>query len=574
MDFRKELVKAIAAAGIDEKTADALLQKPPSHEMGDYALPCFKLAAGKSPLEFAKELAEKIELPKPFKPAQAKGPYVNFFIGGAEYAGHVIGAILQEKEKYGMQGKAGGSAPSGKKAERIIVEYCQANPLKAFHIGHVRNICMGESIARLFEAQGKKVIRVDYGGDGGPHVSKTLYAYRNLPHGPEPKGLTEKEKWLGELYSAGAKAVKENPGLEGKMREMVVALEGGKDKQLVADWKHLREMSIQCFKRIFSELDVEFDRIILESEVEKEGIRTAKELYEQGIAIKDQGALLIDLTKHGLEKFLILKSDGAALYSSKDIALSKLKKKEFGAERSYNVVGAEQSFYFRQLTKTLELLNERKPEYCPTEHISYELVRLEGAKMSSREGNVITYAELFSTVFGKALFETQKRHEGWDKKRIEGAAKSITLAAIKFGMVASDRNKVITFNWEKAGSLEGETGPFVQYSHARATSILSRAGKFKMPQEVKLGEEKERQLVTLLESYPAQVREAMHSYSPHKIAHYLLSLASAFNSFYQELQVLQAPSPVRESRLALVKASTIVLQNGLKTLNIDAPSEM
>lgn len=567
--FRSELVKAIAKAGLDEKLAEELVEVPAQKEMGDFALPCFKLAAQmkKSPVQIAQELSAKIILPKSFRSGQAKGPYINFFLDEGKFGSETITEILSQKSAYGLAKKSG---------RKVIVEYCQANPMKAFHIGHVRNICIGESIARLHEALGEKVIRIDYGGDVGPHVSKTLYAYRNLAHEPEPKSLIEKEKWIGALYSAGSKAVKENPGLETKMREMVLALEKRKDKRLLADWKYLRKMSIDCFKRIFKELGIKFNRIIMESEVEKEGIETANRLLHEGVAIKHEGAILVDLAEHKLGKFLILKSDGAALYSSKDIALARLKKSEYSPDESYYVVGAEQGFYFQQLRKTIELLNGRKAEYSPVMHISYELVKFEGGKMSSREGNVITYSELFDEVYSKTFTETMQRHPDWGKKKIEATAKALALAAIKFGMLAHDRNSTITFNWEKATSLEGETGPFILYSYARANSILKKAGNLGKitPKKMDLGHEKEKRLVSILSEFREKIKEATGQSSPHKIAFYLLGLAQEFNSFYHEVPVLQAEGEKAAERLALVKAVVQVLKNGLEILDIGPIKEM
>jgi len=251
-----------------------------------------------------------------------------------------------------------------------------------------------------------------------------------------------------------------------------------------------------------------------------------------------------------------------------------MKKKGMGAELSFNVVGSEQSFYFKQLTKTIELLNARKEEFCQTKHISYEIVRLEGGKMSSREGNVITYAELFETVHEKTLAETKSRHADWKAKKIESTAKALALASIKFGMVGHDKNKVISFNWEKATSLEGETGPFVNYSYARARSILRKAKKIKEAKEIKITAEKERHLVSMLGEFEGKVIEARESNSPHKIAHYLLNLASEFNSFYHEVPVLSAEAELIPSRLKMVRAVCTVLEKGMGLLNIEVLEEM
>ncbi|VVC00690.1 Arginine--tRNA ligase [uncultured archaeon] len=577
MDFKKDLVKALAKAGVEETLAEQLLEAPSKREMGDFALPCFKLAAEmkKNPVLIAQEISAKIVLPKGFRKAEAKGPYINFFVEEGKQAKETIGEILAKKEKYGIGKPAKGG-------DRIIVEYCQANPMKAFHIGHVRNIVLGEAIARLFEASGKKVFRANYGGDVGPHVSKTLYAYRELAHETEPKGIAEKGAWLGKLYKAGADAVKEDEannganGLEQKMRDMVVELESGKNKSLVADWKKLRKMSLEYFSSIYAELGIKFDRIILESEVEKEGIAIAHKLLEQGFAIRDQGALLVNLEEHGLGKFLVLKSDGAALYSSKDLALAKLKKKEIRARISYNLVGSEQAHYFRQLMKTIELLNQGNGDYCKTVHLSYEMVRLEGGKMSSREGNVIAYSELLDAVFSKTFTETMSRHPDWPKEKIEGTAKALAMGAIKFGMLCQDRNSVITFNWEKATSLDGETAPFILYSHCRANSILKKAGKLakQKPKEIMPETEKEKSLISMLAAFPEKAMEAAEQESPHKVSFYLIALAQEFNSFYHEVPVLQAGPEKAVQRIAIVRAVAQVLENGLRLLNINTVEEM
>ncbi|MCR4335074.1 MAG: arginine--tRNA ligase [archaeon] len=563
MDFEKELLKALSKAGIEKP--EELLEQPPQREMGDFALPCFRLAKKfkKNPNEIASEIEKKIKLPKSFTNAIAKGPYLNFFLDESIFAKNTIEKILKEKENYGLEKK---------KPSKIIVEYCQANPMKAFHIGHVRNICLGESIARIFEANGMNVTRVNYGGDVGPHVSKTLYAYQNLNKEKIPEKIEEKGAWLGRLYAQGAKAVRENPELEQKMRDMVVELEQG-NKSLVKDWEKLRKMSLEYFDTIYDSLNTKFDKIILESEVEKEGIKIAKQLQKEGFAYEDEGALIVDLTKYNLEKFLVLKSDGAALYSTKDMALAKMKKQKLKAEKTYNVVGSEQKFYFQQLIKTLELLDKKKNEYCETEHVSYELVRLEGGKMASREGNVITYAELFNTIFENTYKETKSRHKDWSEKKILENAKQIGLASIKFGMLGHDKNKVIIFNWEKATSLEGETGPFIQYSYARAKSILKKAEKTKI-KSFNLTHEKEKELISILANYENKVKEAKESISPHKIAYYLIELASAFNSFYHEVRVLDAEEELIGARVALVESVSQILKNGLDLLNIRAIEEM
>ena len=348
----KALLNAIPDGGITPAEIEQLLEVPPQKQMGDYSFPAFKLAAKlkKSPKEIAEQIAAKIKLPPEIKEVKLVGPYINFFVNEGMLATGTLQKILKEGKKFGVkkQGK-----------EKIIIEYCQANTHKDFHIGHVRNICLGESIARIFEADGEKVVRMNYEGDVGPHVSKCLWAYINHFNGKEPK--ENKGKWLGMVYAYGSKQVKENQDLEETMREMVIQLEKG-DKKLNELWKKTRKWSLDYFETIYRQLGIKFDVYAFESQMEKRGIEIANELHKTGFAHKDEGALLVDLEEHGLNKFIILKRDGAALYSTKDLANAEFKLNKLKAKKTVVLTGAEQKFYFLQLIKTIELLNKRKPQ--------------------------------------------------------------------------------------------------------------------------------------------------------------------------------------------------------------------
>src|SRR3989344_7727599 len=307
--------------------------------MGDYAFPSFKLAGKmrKSPKEIAEQIAKGVKLPPEIREVKLAGPYVNFFVNEAVLATGTLQKILKERKNFGRRKKS---------SEKVIIEYCQANTHKDFHIGHVRNICLGESIARVFEAEGEKVIRMNYEGDVGPHVSKCLWAYMNQFKGKEAK--VNKGRWLGQVYAYGAKQVKENEDLEETMRKMVIQLERG-DKKLNELWKKTRKWSLDYFESIYRQLGIKFDVYAFESQMEKRGIEIANKLHKTGIAHKDDGALLIDLEEYGLNKFIILKRDGAALYYTKDLANAEFKLKKLKAGTTVVITGAEQKFYFQQL---------------------------------------------------------------------------------------------------------------------------------------------------------------------------------------------------------------------------------
>ncbi|MFH1225276.1 MAG: arginine--tRNA ligase [Candidatus Diapherotrites archaeon] len=591
-DFKAKVAKAVHSAllsmgakGFSDAHIEALIEVPPSRELGDYAFPCFKLAGAlkKDPKKIAQELAEGVnkstEAMAELDTVSVVGGYINFFVSRAGLAESTVEQVLAEGKKYG--------SGSGKN-ETVMVEFCESNTHKAFHIGHVRNISFGEALCRLLEFSGYKVLRVNYEGDVGPHVSKTLWGFLELHNGKEPKGRgVNKGEWLGKVYAEASKKVKGNEELEQKMRDLVKELHDGKNKKLLALWKKTRKWSLDEFDRIYKDFGVKFNRLYFESEVEKPGISAARELLKKGIAEESEGAVIIDLKKEGLGVFVLLKQDGMPLYSAKDLGLIRLKTKEYKFGRSYHVVGAEQNFYFRQLIKTFELIG--LPQAKKTRHISYELVMLEGGKMGSREGNVITYSELLNKVMGKCMGEVGKRHKDWAKAKSEKTAKAIALSSIKFAMVSRENQKVIIFNWERATELEGETGPYVQYAYARARSILRKAkGEGKGTAAGKkskfsarktdyglLTEEQEKNLVSALAGFGQAVGQSAEHCAPHIMAQHMLKVAAAFNSFYQKVPVLNAERPeLRAARLGLVKAGTIVLENGLTLLGIEALEEM
>ena len=575
--FRNLVVKTLSETEslkgkISKEELNAIIEQPPDRKMGDYAFPCFKLAPimKKNPQETATTLQKSLKLPKGLEKIETAGSYLNFFVDKGMLAGSVISEILEQGENYGKS--------SAGKNEQILVEFCQANPLKAFHIGHTRNIVLGEFISKMLEFNGYKIVRVNFQGDVGPHVSRALWAYKNFYAGKEPKG--DKGKWLGELYAFASKKIKEDTELEQKMRDMVIELYNG-DKKLIPTWKKLRKWSLDYFESIYKQLGINFDRLYFESELEKSGKQIAEELLKKGFAVESEGAIVVDLERYALNKFLILKSDGMPLYSSKDFGLAKLKKKEYPkATKTINVVGAEQDFYFRQLIKTIDLLIKGKKfgSYCPTTHLSYGLVMLSEGKMASREGVVVLYATLYEKMYSSVLKETAKRHKGWTKKRISDNAEQISLAAIKFGMLNRENNKVITFDWEKALSLEGETGPYLQYAYARAKSVL-RKGKVKKINAKStdfsiLKDATEQEVVSLLAGFPSVVERSRGPLSPHILCNYLVSLSAGFNSFYQKIPILNAEKKEREARLALLSATLVVLETGLNLLGIKALEEM
>ncbi|MFH1630618.1 MAG: arginine--tRNA ligase [Candidatus Aenigmatarchaeota archaeon] len=530
----------------------SLLEVPPNN-IADLALPCFSLSKKlkKDPADIANELSvtinKKIKKNGLIKTVRAMGPYVNFYTDDIKFSKLVIAMVLKQKKLYGS-GK--------KKNKKIMIEFAHPNTHKAFHIGHVRNISLGESISRILEFNGYKVTRTNYQGDIGPHVAKCLWGYMHLGK-KEPDNLEEKGKWLGLLYAEASKKVKNDLSIAEQVAEINKKIYNG-DKKLTEIWKKTRLWSLRYFDKIYEDFGTKFDKLYFESHVTDLGLKTVKRLLRIKKAKMSEGAVIIELGKE-LGNFLLLKSDGTPLYSTKDLGLVQMEFKDFKPDEILHVVANEQDLYFRQLFATFKIIN--KLWYEKSRHLSYSLVILKSGKMSSREGDVILYDDLLEKLYLKAL-ETLIEKDRVDAKDI---AHEIALAAIKYGMLKIDNQRTITFDWEEALSIEGDTGPYLQYTHARANSILQRASKTKKTNISSL-DRKEILLVKKMSDFPSVVEKSCRETKPSLMANYLHELAAIFNEFYQTTRVIDSDN--ESFRLNLVNAFKITIANGLNLLGI------
>jgi arginyl-tRNA synthetase len=374
-----------------------------------------------------------------------------------------------------------------------------------------------------------------------------------------------KGDFLGKVYSESDNKLKESEEYQEEYKVVLKNLYEG-DKRTMDIWNMTREWSLEEFNRIYKELGVNFDIFLYESQVKDEGTKIARELLDKGVAKNKEGAVIVDLKEFGLDEFVILRSDGTALYSTKDLALAERKFQDFKIDLSLYVVGSEQKFYFKQLFKTLELMGFSQAKKCY--HLSYELVMLEEGKMSSREGNVVLYSELKDVVKKEALNQVRERNIS----NADSISEIVTLGALKYSMM-KDNNKRIIFNWKKALDFEGDTAPYIQYAHARASSILKKIGDNNSEFEIEDLNEKEYKLVSLLSEFPEVVERASVDYRPDFVSNYVYDVAKCFNEFYHECHVLNAETN-KDFRTSIVKATKIVLSNALGLLGIKAPEEM
>ena len=573
-DFKRELAlaveKAVPALRLEE--IEKLLETPPDKSLGDFALPCFKLSAllKKAPQEIASELQQKLALPESFEKASAVGNYLNFFLKQQTLVQEVLGKVLKEGEKFGAV-KAG-------KGKKVMVEFISPNTNKPLHIGHLRNAFLGDCFARLFQAQGFKAIRANLINDRGVHICKSMLAFEKWGKGLTPKKAGKKpDHFVGDYYVLFSQKAAQNPGLEEEALEMINKWEKG-NKQVLKVWKIMNDWAVQGMRETWESVGIGFDKLYFESKIYKQGREIVLKGLKKGIFEKnDDGAVIVKLEPYNLPDKVLLRADGTSIYITQDIYLAKKKFQDFkGLQESLYVVASEQDLHFKQLFKVLEMLNFPFAEKC--RHVSYGMVNLPEGKMKSREGKVVDADDLISELEALVQIELVKRHPEISEKELLKRRKAITSAALRFHLLKIEAQKDFVFNPAESLSFEGETGPYLLYTYARAKSILRKAPKNLLAGKVDFSmllKESEKEIASMLSQYPAILQQSLKNYSPHVLCHYLLKLASAFNTYYHETPVIKAETEGNsKARLALVKAVSTVLKNSLQVLGIQVLEQM
>jgi arginyl-tRNA synthetase len=575
MDFKKEIAKLMISY-VEKKDAFDLLEVPPKG-LGDYAFPCFVLAKQlkKSPVEISKQIEKELTNNKPsfVEKVEAKGPYINFFISSSSLSEQILEEIFSRKEIEKL-GKG-----------KVMVEYSSPNTNKPLHLGHLRNNTLGLAISNLLEKAGHEVIKANLVNDGGVHIAKSMLAYQKFGEGKTPESEGKKsDHFVGDMYVLFNEKAKKNPALEEEAQELLKKWEEG-DKETLKVWKKMNKWAIDGMKETYKEYGTKFDEWFFESEMfekeEKNKKRIIEEGLKKGVFVKeDNGAIKAQLEKEGLPDKILLRGDGTSLYATNDLILTEAKFRDFKLDKSMWVVANEQDLYFQQLFKIFELLGRKWAKQCY--HLSYGYVSLTTGKMKSREGTVVDVDDLVEEVKELARKEIEDRYPKIAKKEKEERVRKIALGAIKFYLLKNDAKKDMIFDPKESISFDGETGPYLQYTYARAKSILRKAKEEKIKYEKKdfgeLQEEKEKELLVELSKVNDSVKKAWDSLSLHPIAHNILAIAEKFNSFYHEIQVLNEENKKNKklinARLSLVEATSIVLKEMLALLDIEVMEEM
>ena len=512
----------------------------------------------RNPNEIALELRSILKNPKGFKDIQTNGPYINFFLDREELTDNLISEILSKKENFGILNLG--------KGKKVMVEFSQANTHKAFHVGHIRGTSIGESVSRILEFYGNKVIRANYQGDSGMHVAKWIWCYKRF-HSKEK--LKDDESWIASIYVDAVKRLEKSKKSQGEVEEINKKLESG-DADLIELWNKTRELSLKSFQKIYSQLNTHFDIYYFEKDMEKRGKEIVELMLNNNFAKKSEGATIIDLQKYNLGVWVLLRKDGTILYSAKDLALVEKKFIDYpDLQKSIYVIANEQDLHFKQLVKTLEVT--KFGHYDQLKHISFGTIRLPTGKMSSRTGQNVLYSDFLKEMMEYAKKEIKKRFPKLNKESLENRALKISIAAIKYNMLKQGEQKNIIFDIKESLNFEGNSGPYILYSYARATSILKKSDKKLNPNSKSL-DKKEIELIKKMSEFKDIVRKSFDDLSPSYLANYSYQLAQVFNEFYHECPVLK--SKKESFRLSLVESFRQILKNSLSLLGIDVIEEM
>lgn len=542
---------------------------PPHPAMGDLSLPAFSLAKvfKKSPDEIASQAASKSRKRGLIEKIEARGSYINAFLDKSKFAKIVLEKIKKDKKNYGF-------LPARKAGNPVILEFVSPNTNKPLHLGHLRNAFLGRSLAQLLLSQGEKVICSILYNDRGINIMKSMLAYIKSGHGDAPKSKHEKgDHFVGRYYVMFGDLLKDDPSLQGEVQTDLLKWEKG-DKTLRALWKKMNKWAEDGFRETLERIGVSFTNVDHESALYKKGQKIVFDAFKKGIFVRDEkGNIIAPLEKFNLPNKVMLRVDGTAVYATTDIALvrERWRKHRFG--RLIYVVGMEQDLHFRQLFKIFELLKEPYAHLC--EHLSYNWVYLPEGRMKSREGLVVDADALLDELRSLAQREIKSRYKFLPKKEMGERADAISQAALKYYFLEVDPKSDIHFNPAASLAFSGRTGPYIQYSFARISSLLKKAGgrapKAVLPDNFS---EKEYRLLLLLSKYGEILTKSSVELNPAELAKYLFELARAFSDFYESEPVLKAPANLIGFRLVLSKSVAAVLSSGLGLLGIKAPEEM
>ena len=573
VNFKDEIAGLIAqhVEGLELSEIQDMIEVPQDTKMGDYAFPCFRLAKvlRKAPPLIAKGIAEGIADSPLFEKVEQVNAYVNMFISKEEFVKGTLEEVLQRGGDFGKSDIG--------QNRTVIVEYSSPNIAKPFHIGHIRSTVIGNSLYKIYDALGYNVIRINHLGDYGTQFGKMICAYRHW--GNKEDVIREPIKTLLDYYTKFHVEVEKHPELDDEAREIFARLERG-EKEEQELWQWFRDESLKEFTRVYDMLGITFDSYNGESFYSDKMPRFVKELEEKGLLEESQGAHVVDLEEYGLGTALITKSDGSTLYITRDIAAAVYRKETYDFYKNIYVVASQQNLHFQQWIQIVKLLGYDWAQDCV--HVPFGLVSLEDGTMSTRHGRVVFLEDVLNKAVEKTKEIIREKNADADEEAADEVARIVGIGAVIFQELSNNRIKDYVFKWDKVLNFDGETGPYVQYTHARCASVLRRAGeeivrKARTLEGVDyrhLRSESAYELVKLLYKFPDVVADAGQRYEPSIVTRHIVDMAQGFNRFYHDEHILTDDEEEKITKVALVIAAKEAIKNGLALLGMKAPEKM
>lgn len=565
MDYKIYIAEKLSGFGLSAEEIASSIAVPPEKSMGDYALPCFKFAKAmrKAPVMIANELAQNFVCDEVIASVEAVNGYLNFKINREGLVKDSLARILNQGENYGKSDLGDGKT--------VCIDYSSINIAKPFHIGHLSTTVIGGALYRIFKFLGYNTIGINHLGDYGTQFGKLIYAYKNWGEksAVEEGGIKE----LNRLYVRYHAESENNPSMDDEARRYFKLIEQG-DKECNELFNWFKEITLKDVEKIYAELDVKFDSYAGESFYNDKMQPVVDELASSGLLKESDGAKIVDLEEYNMPPCLILRSDGASLYATRDLAAAFYRKNTYDFDKCLYVVAYQQNLHFKQIFKVLELMGKEWAKDMV--HVAYGMVSLldengNQVAMSTRHGTVVLLEDVLKKCHEKCLEVIENKNPNLPDKEL--IAKQVGTGAVIFGALSNSKIKDIAFSYDKILNFDGETGPYVQYTAARIKSVLRKGGEY-ADYIVKDINEDEYQLISALSNFPEVVKASAEKLEPFYVTRYAIEVASLFNKFYFNCKIIGEDKDTESFRLALCKATLTVIENALGLLGIKVPERM
>lgn len=566
MDYKSELALLLNSAlpSLSASELEDMLEIPPDANMGDYALPCFKLAKTlrMAPPKIAADLLEKFQKPSWISKVEIAGGYLNFFVDRAFFAQSTLSTVGQQGERYGSSQMGEGRA--------VTIDYSSINIAKPFHIGHLSSTAIGHALYNIYNFLGFHCVGINHLGDWGTQFGKLIAAYKRWGNREDVEQRSIQA--LLELYVRFHEEAKQDAALDDEGRAWFKKIEDG-DEEALSIFGWFKELTLKEVSKVYDLLGIHFDSYAGESFYNDKMQPIIDELKAKNLLEESDGAQIVRLDDYELPPCLILRSDGATLYATRDLAAAFYRKKTYDFYKNLYVVAYQQNLHFRQLFQVLELMGADFAKDCV--HVAFGMVSLADGTISTREGRVVFLEDVLNSAIEKTHSVIQEKNPNLENK--DEIAKKVGVGAVVFSVLSGSRIKDITFDLDRLLNFDGETGPYVQYTHARACSLLRKAdGAYNTaPDYAALNCDQAFAVLRLIQEFPSVIVKAAEKYEPFMITRQVVSLAQAFNKFYYDIRILDEQDPAgTAARLALVDATRTVIKTGLALIGIDAPEQM